>query len=331
MTQLHGLEKFQITLVPAGTTPSSPPTNPIAIQNVMGKMPVVDGDRNYVGGNTGTFVANTGASRKSSEGGKVPITWDNMTWNDLALFHEIVAEGGITPTGANPYTWIADGQETADDLARLSIQAGGSEGKLQMLNGIVGKATLEGDAKTGAVKSTLDIMGSAPTVIGSFVTPVAYTPGNAIPFGQLVEVFADDTAGGLGTTALECAAIKGFKLTFDNKVSYVDTTCGRQYGRSKRYVELQLRVLLSAITWAEVQEQIGNVKRYVQLFVPDAASPTYSHTFNIAGYWKPYVWGEDGPFRDVTLTMWSEMDATLGYDWESTVINSLASAPNYQS
>ena len=330
MTQLHGLETVQITLVPAGTAASNPPTNPVKFQNIMAAMPEPDGGRNYAGGATGTFVAHT-SSRKSSEGGKMPLTWNNLTWNDMFILSEMVMEGGIVPTGVGPYTSVHDGQSTSDDLARLTIQAGGSEGKLQMLNSIVSKCVISGDAKSGAVGAKLDAVGSEPTVAASLVTPVSYTPGAAIPFGSLVDIFVDDTAGGIGTTQLECAAVKSFQLTWDNKVSYVDTTCGRQYGRDKRYVEMQLRLLLEDNVWAEVADYLADALRYIRLYVPDAASPTHSWTFDMAGYWEPFSWGQDGPFRDITLTAWSELDDTLGFDWKSTLLHGLADAPNYQS
>lgn len=329
--QQPGLEVFQITLVPNGTTPTDPPDNGVAFENMTGSMPAADGDRTYAQGNTGTFTAHV-SSRKTSEGGKLSgISWDNLTYEDMAILAEMVMKGAVSPTGVGPYTWTHNGQSTSDDLARLSIQHGGSEGKLQMLNGIVSKAVIIGDAKAGNMKATLDVVGSAPSVIASLEAQASYSPGAVIPFGSLVEVYADDTAGGIGTTQLECEAVKGFQITLDNKVSYVDTTCGRQYGRDKRYAEIQLRLLLEDQVWSEVQEQINDVKRFIRLYVPDAASPTYSWQFDAAGFWKPYVWGEDGPFRDVTLTTWTELDDTLTYDWQQIVINALATVPNYQS
>lgn len=328
--QNHGLETFQITLVPAGTAASDPPTNPFAFENIMGHMPEADGGRTFASGNIGKFVKNT-SSRKSSEGGKYSFEWMNLTYEDLAIIGEIAMKGAVSPTGVGPYTWVHNGQSTSDDLARISLQAGGSEAKLQMLNGIASKLTLTGDASEGSIKAAFDVVGSAPTVLSSFASQASYTPGSPMPFGSLVDIFADDTAGGIGTTQLECAAVKGFQLTIDNAVSFVDTTCGRQYGRDRRMAELQLRLLLEDQVWSEVQEQINDVKRFVQVSIPDAASPTYSATFNIAGYWLPYVWGTDGPFRDVTLTMYSEMDDTLGYDWQLTTVNALASVPIYQS
>jgi len=334
--QQAGLEKIQINLRPAGVATTIPLANMIVLKNVDPAMPLDVADRDYSGASTGTFTSFISSSKQAG-GSSMAIDFTTLSYRDLTLLFEMFLQGGVvpveTPAASGRYVWTHGSQSTIDDLARAGIQAGGDIGKLQAIDMLGSQLTINGTATAGKLTAAAQLLGGAPTDQVSFNAPIAYDSGEQVVFGEDVAVFVDDLAGNIGTTRLDCELVKNIAVSINNAVSSVDTTCGKQYGREKRYLEVTIEALMGQGAWDELVNEITDQKRYFQLYIPNdpvPASATAYWKLNVAGFWKPYTLSIDGAFRSVALTVWSEYDETLGYDWLSELYNNLATFPAYQ-
>ncbi len=334
--QQAGLEQIQLNLRPAGVATTLPLANMIVLKNTDPAMPATVSDRDYSGANTGTFMAYV-SSTPQVGGSTMEIPFTTLSYRDLTMLFEAYLQGGVvpveTPAASGLYLRTYSSQATSDDLARVGIQAGGDIGKLQAINMLGSNIVITGTATSGKLIAAASFLGDQPEDVASFEAPVAYDSGLPIVFGEDTAIYLDNTAANIGTTRIDCELVKQAVVTLNNAVTGTDTTCGKQYGRNKRYMEISLRLLLGQGAYDEVVNGLTNVKRYLQLYIPNdpvPASATGYWRLNVAGYWKPYDFGIDGAFRDVGLTIFSEFDETLGYDWECELYNDLATFPAYQ-
>ncbi len=331
--QMHGLESVNMNIRPAGSSTSDPLTNAKTMANVAPVMPEVDGSLFHApSGATGDFVRHTVASSAPSIGGKVTLEFVNLSYRDMALLGEIAFEGGVTATGGSaPYTWVHDGQSTTDDLARVNIQAGGGTLKKEMFDCVVSKLTITGNPSEGRWSASVELMGIKPVKVSSFDSPTDYSQGALMPLDENLVLYIDTAAGSIGTTQVTCDSIGQITITIDNNVSFVDTPCGREYGRGKRHMELAVTMNVTTATATVLQDIEDLDTLFTRLYVPDGSSPTHDWTLDIAGKGEFVPFGENGNFRSFTFVQMSEQDATLGYDWQSTIINDINAVTLYQS
>ncbi|MCL4867753.1 MAG: hypothetical protein KJ063_02195 [Anaerolineae bacterium] len=251
-----------------------------------------------------------------------------LNYSDLAWWGETFLKGGVTPTGAGPYTRVYNGMATSDDLKPVTFEVADNVGAFRISDGLVSKWKIQGKggSKPTLVEMSLDWLASRVTP-GHTMTPALTDRdlrGTYAAFKQ-VQFYLDDAAGGIGTT--EIGTLMEFSIEGDNGQAplYFGGDAGH-YGaarRGERDVVFMVTLLFDATTYSEFSGKYQvNANRFGQLKFT-GPSPL-ALTWNFCTKFETYEWPEDGPTRKVSLMGHSIYDPTLGYDWQATLINDVA-------
>ena len=252
-----------------------------------------------------------------------------LNYADLAWWAESFLEGGVSPSGAGPYTRVFDGMGTTDDLKAVTFEAADNVGAFRIPDALVNKWKIEGKGgeKPTMVNMTLDLLASKVTAGHTMTAALSDRDlrGTYAPFKH-VQFYMNDAAGSIGTT--EIATLMEFSIEGDNKQAPLffggDSGYYLANRRENRHIGFMVTLLFDSTTYAEYSGKYqANTGRYCSLKFTGPSS--LSLVWNFYTKFETYEWPEDGPTRKVSLMGKSIYDATLGYDWQATLINSVAS------
>lgn len=261
----------------------------------------------------------------------VKVEWEMegvVNYSDLAWWAELMWKGGVSPTGAGPYTRTYNGAGASDNLKSATFEVNDGVGSFRLPYTVCTAWELSGEGggdKAGIVGLKTELLAQKLTAGHTMTASLADRDlrGTYIPFVQ-TQFFINSTAGTIGTT--ENGTLMKFTISGDNKVSplYYGGDSG-YFGatrREKRYVEVALEILFDSTSYAEFSTNFQtNAGRYCQI---KCTSGTSSLTFNFYTKFEAFEYPEDGPTRRVALLGRSIYDATLAYDWQAVLVNSVA-------
>lgn len=252
-----------------------------------------------------------------------------VSFDDLPWWLQLAVKGGVTPTGAGPYTWTFNNASGSEDLDSATFEAADNVGAFQLPYAMVRSWEMTGEGGSGPspVGMTFDLMAQKLTAGHTMTAALSERDlrGSYMAFKN-TELFIDDTAGGIGGTELD-AALESFTLSQDNRLTPRFLGGGNGYyeahGREKSYLEFVAVLLFNSDTYSEFQTNFqGNVGRYVQL---KNTGGNDVMTVNLYTKLETFEFDDDGPTRRVALMGRSLYDPTLGYGWQIEIDNDIAS------
>lgn len=284
--------------------------------------------REHIGQSRGNFVA-TFDTEETHEG---PVKWTHegpANFETLAWWFLLALRGGVSPSGAGPYTMTYASAETSDDLDSASFEVTDGVGVFKLPGAMVRSWELSGKGGRGPtlVTAKFDLlapqMESGITMTGD-ISDLDIT-GSYMLFKN-TELYIDDAAGSIGTAAV--GTLTEFSLKMDNALEpdFVGNNSGRYNAidRGERYLEFMATLRFDSTAYDELQNHWeSNDVRFLQLKNTGASNDLL--TVNLATKLESFTFGEDGPTRRVALMGRSKYDPTLGYDWQVEIQNDVAS------
>lgn len=253
-----------------------------------------------------------------------------LSYNDLAWWLELCLKGGISPTGAGPYTRTYASTSTTDDLKAATFEVADEISAFQIPGSKVntfefkGKGGVDG---AGLVSGKYDLIGQKLTPGHTMTAALSERDlrGTYMPFVQ-TQFYLDDAAGSIGGT--EIGTLMEFSIKGNNKISRLffggDSGYAGGLRRNERYLEFMVKLLFDATSYAEFTNKFrANTGRYCQLKHTGAGTDTLTWKFYTK--FEKFEYPVDGPVRQVGLLGRTVYDATLGYDWNAVLVNSVAS------
>lgn len=225
--------------------------------------------------------------------------------------------------------WTYDSADV-DDLAFLAAAVGmalGTSGTSfikSFQNGQCETLEFVFDSEKTWVTAMAKFRGDETAKIASFATTEAVGHSATRVKTSWLQLFIDDTAGGIGGTEITCARLN-IKITLNNNLDTVQTDCGPKHERGKRSMQIEMRLLLNTDTDDLYVDWGSETVRYVQLLATDPSTSEFMK-LNFAGHFRTYSHGEAGSFQDITLVAKSKKDSTLGYSWQFVVSHDDADA-----
>lgn len=252
-----------------------------------------------------------------------------LSYNDLAWWAELFLKGGVSPTGVGPYVRVYNGAGTSDDLKTATLEVSDGVGAFQ-LPYVLGKdLEIKGKngSKPGPVSAKYGLVAQKVTA-GHTMTPALSERDltGTYMVAQHAQFYLNDTAGAIGTT--EIATLMEFSLKLKNGIAPIffggDSGYYGGHRRDERHLEIMVKLLFDSATYAEFSTKFqANSARFGTLKIANGANNIAA--FNFYTKFDAYAWPEDGPTRQVSLLGRSVYDPTLGYDWQLTLTNQLAS------
>lgn len=259
------------------------------------------------------------------------VTWkseEELNFKEAAFDFETIMKGGVSPTGTDPYTRVYNGAASSDDLKAATLECSdnvvdwevpyllckdweisGADGNGP--SAIMFKRNWIGQQKIATTLTSL----SDRDIAGSYA------------LFKNTALYLDDSAGGIGGT--EVAGLMAFTIKCDNKIqpNFPGNAGGvyTSHNREKRYLEITLDLLLNATTLTEFEDHfIDGDARFGQLDIAGAGDDDLKINFHTKR-WHKFEPKASGPTRRVLLMCQTAYDPTLGYDWQATLINNIAS------
>jgi len=295
----------------------------------IGPIPTEERVKEYVKQSRRNYVANFDAVETHT---KVEFDLEEpiLSFQDLTWWLALAAEGGVTPTGAGPYVWLFDNVGTSDNLKSATFEVSDGVGTFQVPYALLETWEIAGKGgvnEAGVVSGKFGFM--AQKVTGSHTMTAALADrdlrGDYMPF-HLTQFYMDDAAGGIGGT--ENGTLMEFSIKGANKFETLyfggDSGYYGNHRRDKRTVEVMVKLLFDATSYAEFEDRYqANTGRFCRLKIANGASRDFK--FDFYTKMEKFEWPEDGATRAVTLMGQTIYDPTLGFDWQISLTNSVAS------
>ncbi len=269
-----------------------------------------------------------------------------LDFNSIPLVMAAGVKGGVTATGAGPYTWTHQAVSlTATTLDEFSGSWGDDYGKddLRFRDGVIEEIqlTMPDDLGPWRVSTNWYFGYVDPHVTKPSVTLASNLP---LVMGADTALYINSTAGAIGTTQVT-DALHSASVTISNTIDKKRFANGSNsrfavagYGLAERQVtaEFTFAKTDSIAGFASTSEfrdflNANPVSNYLELLVTSPAiaggSTAYSWSQRFHGTWREKSDGEMGGNSTVTLMFRGQYDATLGYIYRSSVVNSNASLP----
>lgn len=248
---------------------------------------------------------------------------DVCSYDELHLWAQLFAKGGVSGSGAGPYIWTFNGAAASDDLSTATLEAGDNVAAVEVpfltctnweISGQSGKPVMGKYSFIGqkVVDTTLTGAISDRDLAGSYM------------LFKNAAVYLDDTAGGIGGTEIT-NALMAFSLKCDNKVTpnFTGNNSGlfSSINREERYVEVTLDLLLDATTYTEFTDHyVDGEARFGQINIPGSGNDDFTFNFHVKK-WHKFEPKKDGSSRRIILMGQTAYDPTLGYDWQFVITN----------
>ena len=254
-----------------------------------------------------------------------------FSFDDAPWWYLLAAKGGVTPTGAGPYTWTFDGMATSDDLDSASLEVADGVGAFRIPFAMCKSWELSGKLGSGPspLGAKFNLMGQK-LEHGHTMTPALSDRDLVGSYMAMKnsQIYIDTAAGSIGSGEI-AASLEEISIKADNKLQarFTGSASGGDYSyvnREERFVEFSAILRMNATTYGYFNSVFqANALRYLQFKNTGAGNDLL--TFNIATKLETFEFPEDGPTRRVAIMGRSLYDATLGYDWRLTVQNDIAS------
>lgn len=294
----------------------------------VGELPEEERAKEYVKQSRQNFIENFDVLDTHAKV-EFPLEAKALSYNDLAWWAELYLKGSVSPSGAGPYVRVFNGAGTSENLKTATFEVSDGVGAFQIPYALGKALEIKGKngKKPGAVSAKFDLI--AQKVTAGHTMTAALSERNLVGtymLAQHAQFFMNSAVGDIGTT--EIATLMEFSLKLKNNVDpiYFGGDSG-YYGasrRSERYLEVMVKLLFDSTTYSEFSTNFQtNTGRYCQLKIANGSN--YIAAFNFYTKMDKFAWPEDGPTRQVSLLGRSVYDPTLGYDWQLSLTNQLAS------
>lgn len=309
---------------------STPGTGVAATKKIyeIGPIPQEERSKDYVAQSRQNFMANYDVVETD-----VMVKWKMgmpiLNYDDIAWWGELALKGSVSPSGAGPYVRVFNNAATSNNLKTATFEVSDGVGSFEIPYSMVNKWEIKGkggNKDAGVISANFDLIGQKLT---SGITMTAALSdrdlrGSYAPF-QEATFLMNDSAGAIGTT--EIATLMEFGIKGDNKIMPIfyggDSGYYGAHTRDERFVEFMVKLKFDATSYSEFSSKFqANSGRYCQLKI--YKSSNYSMLWNFYTKWDKFEFPQDGPTRTVALMGRSVYDATLGYDWQATLTNGVA-------
>lgn len=267
-------------------------------------------------------------------------TWDGKAaFDDLPYIYALSVKGGVTATGANPYTWTYQAASlTADALDYITDQWGDDVTSDVVVagSGVIDSLTLGFGDDLGAFDLSAQLV-YARAAYGSL-----YTAGLTIDtspqwvYGAHTVIYMDTVAGSIGMTPIT-DAVHSAEFSLNNNLDKKRFANGSNtawelagFGRGPREIEFTITVAKTAATIAEAQtlDDTPVPTRYFDIKTTSTETTGGTAYSNSIRFPAELIGREDGEINNntvITLRYRGKYDATLAYALRTVVVNSLAS------
>lgn len=259
-------------------------------------------------------------------------SWANeevFNFQEMAFWSECALEGGVSPTGAGPYTRVYDNMPSTDTLKSLTLEAADNVAAWEVPHLLIKDWEISGADGNGPKPVIFKANWMGAQKVATTITPALSDRDISGSYGLFrnVALYLDDTAGAIGTT--EVAALMAFSIKCDHKLqANFPGNAGGIYtttNREKRAVEITLDLLLNSTTLTEFNDHfVDGDPRFGQLNIQGSGNDDFKFNFAVKR-WNKFEPSASGPTRRVVLMAQCAYDVTLGYDWQATLINDVAS------
>jgi hypothetical protein len=309
------------------TTPGTPVAATKKLYEI-GPIPEEEREKEYIKQSRQNFLANFDVVETNALV-KWKMKMPTLSYDDIAWWNEMALKGGVSPTGSGPYTRVYNGTAASNDLKAATLEVSDGVGAFQIPYALVNKWEFKGkggNKGAGVISADFDLIAQKVTP-GHTMTGALSDRDIRATYAPFVETafYLNDTAGAIGTT--EIGTLMEFSIKADNKYETIffgnDSGYYAAHRRDERFVEFMVKLLFDSTSYSEFQNKFrANSGRFCQLKMTKSAN--YSFTWNFYTKWDKFEWPQDGPTRAVSLVGRSVYDATLGYDWQATLVNQVA-------
>lgn len=275
------------------------------------------------------------------------VTWNPtgpVTFNDLPIRLSGGLMGGISPTGGGTAkTWTYQvASLTADTFDYWTNEFGDDTEATDTIIGSGGVAeSLEETLPEGLGPWTLsDNWLFADATLGQNGTnSLVVDPAPVFAFGADTTIYLDSVAASIGITPLT-DAVHGATVRVTNafdKKRYANGSNTRfavqGYGRGPRVIEFVLTLAKTAATIAEAAslDDTPTPNRFIKISTvsTETAQAATPYKYDRQGAFRLFerAEGEIGGNATIILTYRAYYDATLGYAYKATVVNTLTALP----
>lgn len=274
------------------------------------------------------------------------VTWNPaapVTFDDLPYRLSAALKGGVTPSGAGPYTWTyAAASTSADAFEYFTVETGddtaASDG-IRGTGGVVNSFSEEMPEDLGPWTFSDEWYFADATLAQDFSASLTVDETPAFVFGADTEIAVDTAAGSLGITKWT-DAIHAASLNINNNLDQKRFANGANssnsrfrlsgYGRGAREIELVLTVAKTAQTMAEAATLDDDPvpQRFIQIMTTStetaAGATKYSYKREGCFTLRSREEGEIGGNATIVLTYRAMYNSTLGYGFRAVVVNNLS-------
>ena len=266
-------------------------------------------------------------------------SWDgNAAFDDLPYLYALGVKGGVTATGANPYTWTYQASSlTADALDYITDQWGDDVTSDVVVagSGVIDSFSLSFGEDLGAFDLSAQLV-YARAEYGSLYTgalTIDTTPQWV--YGAHTVIYMDSVPGSIGITPIT-DAVHNASFSVNNNLDRKRFANGSNtswelagFGRGPREIEFTLTVAKTAATIAEAQtlDDTPVPTRYFDLKTTSTETiggTPYSNSIRFPAELISRADGEINNNTVITRTYRGKYDATRAYALRCVVVNGLA-------
>lgn len=269
---------------------------------------------------------------------EIPLN-GKLTFEQFMWFLEAHLAGGIVPTGTDPYTRPYPGDETADTLRRLCIEAGTTDNALnqwRIVDALINELTASYDALSAPGNHPWEVQATAigkDRAVFPFTAALSVPAGLETAEGHLTQLFEGSTATAFGSLVELADSLISFQLqsNLNLKRRVRGSAAGDTfsvYGRGKRETSITAMVAIGSTADADIHDifnAAGTVAQERRWRIKVNGSGTKVITFDF----RPRFTGLPIEDNDGERVYSAEgdciYDATLASDLAATVVNSVAS------
>lgn len=263
-----------------------------------------------------------------------------LTFDDLPYRLSAGLLGGVTPTGAGPYTWTYTlASLTADDFDYFTVETGDDTAASDGIEGFGGVANVlneEMPEDLGPWNFNDEWYFAGATLATDKTGALTVDDTPAFVFGADTVVYMDSAAGSIGITPIT-DAVHAVSINVNNNLDEKRFANGSNvrfdlagYGRGPREIELVLTLAKTTATMAEAATLDDSP-------VPQRFFKVSTTSTEIAGGVTPYRYdrlgcftlrsredGEIGGNSTIILTYRAMYNSTLTYAYKAVCVNALS-------
>lgn len=267
-----------------------------------------------------------------------PVTFDELPYRLAGAL-----KGGVSPTGAGPYTWTyAAASTSADPFDYFTVETGDDQAAsdgIEGVGGVIDSFSEEMPEDLGPWTFSDEWVFADATLATDKTAGLSVDDTPAFVFGADTELFVDTVAGSIGTTKWT-DALHAASVTITNNLDRKRFANGANasnarfalsgYGRGAREIELTLTLAKTSQTMAEAATLDDDPVpvRFVKLLTTstEIAGGSTPYSYDRRGAFTLRSRGDDeiGGNAVIVLTYRAIYNTTLAYAYRAVVVNSLS-------